>query len=255
MPFYINRNWENQLADWFASMQAWGNARPINLGGISGPGGGYGGPPGGFIGQLSQSNVAYDTTESATFGLPASGVSLLHNLNRIRYRLLVLEGGGGSGISGSGVGGIAIQNYSIPVGSNITILNFEGLTAVNNGGGKVTVSNNRQTILTFTSTLSVKDNPLRIYNKFGSTQTISQVFLSVGTIPTGSGIIVDVHKNGTTIFTNQSHRPVIASGNYTGYTTNIDVPSWTDGEYLTAHVDQVGSPTPGSDLVVHIIHN
>ena len=113
----------------------------------------------------------------------------------------------------------------------------------------------RQSILTFPSDITVSNNPLRIYNKTGNSQTISQVFLAVDTAPTDASIIVDVHKDGTTIFTNQAHRPVIIGGANTGYTTDIDVSIWPEGSYLTAHIDQIGSGTAGSDLVVHIIHN
>lgn len=73
---------------------------PLNLGGVSGDDGGSGGPPGGIIGQLSQKKVAYDSTESETLFTPASGMSLLDNLNHIRYRIGELESGG---VSGSGV--------------------------------------------------------------------------------------------------------------------------------------------------------
>jgi hypothetical protein len=90
MPFFINRNFENQLYEYLSSIQSWVNARPVNLGGMSGPGGGSGGPWG-FIGQLPQTKVTYDTTEAATYALPASGWSLLTNLNRIRSRITVLE--------------------------------------------------------------------------------------------------------------------------------------------------------------------
>lgn len=69
-------------------------ATPLNLGGISGIGGGVGTIPGGFIGQLTQSRVAYDTDELATDYTPASGMSLLDNLNHIRERIGVLESGG-----------------------------------------------------------------------------------------------------------------------------------------------------------------
>lgn len=113
----------------------------------------------------------------------------------------------------------------------------------------------RQSILTFTDELEVIGNPLRIYNRLGRTQTISEVFLSVGTAPVGATIIVDIHKDGVTIFTTQTNRPSIASGANTGSSTTIEVPTWADGEYLTAHVDQVGSTTPGSDLVVHVVHS
>jgi len=113
----------------------------------------------------------------------------------------------------------------------------------------------RVSILTFPGTLVVSSNPLRIYNKTGATQTIREVFLAVGTAPTGAAVIVDIHKNGTTIFTDQGNRPQVAAGDNTGTTTTIDVASWADGEYLTAHIDQVGSTVAGADLVVHIIHS
>jgi hypothetical protein len=208
MPFFINRNFENQLYEYLASIQAWVSSRPINLGGMTGPGGGSG-TGWGLIGQLPQMRVSYDTTEASDMGLPASGWSLVDNLNHIRGRITVLE-------------------EAAPT---------------------------RQTIFTTSNTLGIYDNPLRVYNKLGTSQTITEVFLSVGTAPTGSAIIVDIHKNGTTIFTNQSHRPTITAGNNTGYTTNIDIPTWADESYLTAHIDAVGSTVPGSDLVVHVTHN
>ena len=113
----------------------------------------------------------------------------------------------------------------------------------------------RQTVLTFSGTLAVTDNPLRIYNQFGIAQTISKVFLSAGTAPTGASVIVDVHQDGTTVFTDQGNRPAITSGNNTGESTSIDVATWAAGSYLTVHVDQIGSTVAGSDLVVHIIHS
>src|SRR5690606_29675306 len=94
---------------------------------------------------------------------------------------------------------------------------------------------------------------LRYYNQFGFTRTIRKVFLSVSGAPAGAAIIVDVNKNGTTIFTNQANRPQIAAGQLTGQTTTIDAPTWADGEYFTVDVDQVGSTTPGQNLSVHIV--
>lgn len=94
---------------------------------------------------------------------------------------------------------------------------------------------------------------LRIYNLSGRTMTISRVALSVGTAPTGSAIIVDVHKDGTTIFTNQAHRPQIAASAFYGDSTDVDVSSWADASYLTVEIDQVGSTIIGDDLVVHVV--
>jgi hypothetical protein len=82
--------------------------------------------------------------------------------------------------------------------------------------------------------------------------TIKTVRSSVGTAPTGAALIVDVNKNGTTIFTTQADRPEIAvSGNYSGEETPA-VDSLSEGNYLTVDIDQVGSTVAGEDLVVVI---
>lgn len=64
---------------------------PLVLGGVTDSGGGSGGPPGGFVGQLPQARVTYDTDESADYGTPTSGMSILDNLNHIRARIEDLE--------------------------------------------------------------------------------------------------------------------------------------------------------------------
>lgn len=79
--------------------------------------------------------------------------------------------------------------------------------------------------------------------------TILGVSAAVGTAPTGSAIILDVNKNGTTIFTNPANRPTIPDGlNSTAIEAVPDVTAMTPADYLTVDRDQVGSTTPGSDL-------
>jgi hypothetical protein len=113
----------------------------------------------------------------------------------------------------------------------------------------------RQTIFTYAANIVLGGGLLRIYNKLGVAETISQVFLSIGTAPVGADVIVDIHKNGVTIFTNQAHRPTILAGANTGTTVLIDVPAWADGDYLTAIVDQIGVATVGANLTVHVLHS
>lgn len=84
-------------------------------------------------------------------------------------------------------------------------------------------------------------------------RTITAVLASVGTAPTGASLIVDVKKNGTTIFTTASNRPTIVAGGFSAYAAGIDVPAMALNDYLTVDVDQVGSTTQGSDLTVQII--
>ena len=92
----------------------------------------------------------------------------------------------------------------------------------------------------------------RLYNDTGGTLTITNVRASVGTAPTGAALIVDVNKNGTTIFTTQTNRPTIAVSGFTDTADAIQVSAWPVGEYLTVDVDQIGSTVAGSDLTVTV---
>lgn len=107
--------------------------------------------------------------------------------------------------------------------------------------------------LSIAGDLTVDPNPLRVTNLTGKTLTIKKVHLAVDTAPTGVAIIVDVHENGTTIFTAQGNRPTIAISAFTGETTTIDDASWADGNYLQADVDQIGSTIAGADLTITIV--
>lgn len=131
-------------------------------------------------------------------------------------------------------------------------VNWGNLTNVPALAGGSTTS---QALFTAEGVLVVNSGALRIYNHMGVTKTIIGVYLSVSTPPIDASILVDIHKNGTTIFTTQSNRPAITSGNDTGNSTTIQVPSWANGEYLTMDIDQIGSGTAGSNLTVHVVYN
>ena len=104
----------------------------------------------------------------------------------------------------------------------------------------------------YSGTVAVGAGTFRLYNDSGATRTISLVRATVGTAPTGSSLIVDVNKTGTTIFTTQGNRPTIAAGTDTD-TGVPDVTTWEDGTYLTADVDAVGSTIAGADLVITVV--
>lgn len=67
--------------------------------------------------------------------------------------------------------------------------------------------------------------------------------------PTGASIIVDVNKNGTTIFTTQANRPSIAASGNVSSPSTPDVTAFSAGDYMTIDIDQVGSTVAGEDLV------
>lgn len=72
---------------------------------------------------------------------------------------------------------------------------------------------------------------------------------AVGVAPVGAAIIVDVNKNGTSIYPT-SAKPQIAAGSVVGAAAAPDTTAMAEGDYLTVDIDQVGSTTPGEDLVV-----
>jgi len=103
------------------------------------------------------------------------------------------------------------------------------------------------------STLATEVGLHRFYNDTGKTWDIQYVRATVGIAPTGSSLIVDVNRDGTTIFTTQSNRPTItASTNSSGKVTNMDVTTVADGSYLTVDIDQVGNTISGGALTVQV---
>lgn len=100
--------------------------------------------------------------------------------------------------------------------------------------------------------LTVRTGTIRIYNDSGATRTIASVRVTVGTAPTGATILVDVNRNGVTIFTDQGDRPSIAIGEFVSLKKVPAVTSWSDGDYLTFDIDQVGSTVAGADLTISV---
>jgi hypothetical protein len=101
--------------------------------------------------------------------------------------------------------------------------------------------------------LTTGTGTFRWYNDTGRTLTFQSVRASVGTAPTGATIIVDVNKDGTTIYTTQGNRPTIAtSTNTIDDTTAPDVTTIADNSFLTIDIDQIGSTVAGSDLTVQV---
>lgn len=121
---------------------------------------------------------------------------------------------------------------------------------------EIWVPQNHQKIFLFSKqgVLSVQTGKSRFYADFGF--RIIQVRASVNTAPTGASLIVDVNKNGTTIFTTQANRPTIAASGFTDTGTpdiDGDERDIDPGDYIQIDIDQVGSTVPGSDLTVQLL--
>lgn len=80
--------------------------------------------------------------------------------------------------------------------------------------------------------------------------TIVKCWLIVRTAPTGAAILIDINKNGSTIWSTQGNRATIAAGATTGNTTTFNTTALAAGDYLDLDIDQVGSTVAGADLTV-----
>jgi hypothetical protein len=84
-----------------------------------------------------------------------------------------------------------------------------------------------------------------------ASQTITKAYAYVKTAPVGASILIDINKNGTSLWaTNQANRLAIASGANSGTQTSFDTTTLADGDILTFDIDQIGSSTAGADITI-----
>lgn len=204
----LGKKLEYTVLDLIESAAKNSKTNPLNLGGIAGAGGGVGSPPGGFIGYLPQTRVAYDEDEIASSGIPASGMSLLDNLNHIRYRLEVIESGSLGGLitviddnnlltytdvdtihfSGAGIivtdlgaGDIQVRVDATGTGSGISEAPIDGNTYGRKDAGWIIISG------------SFTEQPVHIYNEDLTIQIPGRSFTTDFTYASGT---LRVYYNG-----------------------------------------------------------
>ena len=100
------------------------------------------------------------------------------------------------------------------------------------------------------SDLEVATNKMMIMAPFN--MTIIGIKAKVLTAPTGAALILDINKNGTTLYTTQGNRPTIADGETSEVATLPDVVSISSGDIISIDIDQVGSAVAGANLIVDI---
>jgi len=85
--------------------------------------------------------------------------------------------------------------------------------------------------------------------------SVSAVMINVNTAPTGANIIVDIKKNGTTIFTTPISIDATENTSLTAATPYVlnGAISFAQGDKIEAFVTQVGSTVAGKGLKVKIL--
>lgn len=117
-------------------------------------------------------------------------------------------------------------------------------------GGSDPVTRYGEMAFYFSGALTVKTGVGR-YPAFVS-GTIVGIRATINTAPTGASVIVDVNKNGTTMYSTQANRPTIAVSTNSVNATLPNTTTFVAGDYVTVDCDQIGSTVAGSDLVVVI---
>lgn len=237
--------------------------RRLILGGGSGEGGGTGYPPGGIDGQLPQIYICYDTTEGTTAGSTSTSgcyPSLVQNLNRIRGGWAIGDEAiqerhmyWSTGCLNWSSGCIGSQDVPFwPVSTAIEARNVrdaieETYAYAESGGEYESMWMEHAIVFSVDGDVEQAEGQLRFRVPIG--MTAGCVTGTLYTAPAGQNVIIDVHLNGASML--GPSRLVIASGG----TLGMCAPSTTslvEGDIVTMDVDQVGSTTPGSSLVVEV---
>ena len=102
-------------------------------------------------------------------------------------------------------------------------------------------------------TVGTKKKNWNFYVPWTNGATIKKAILKANTGPTGAALIVDINKNGTTMYTTQANRPTIAynDGDSKVDATLPDVVTIAAGDIITLDIDQKETGTP-KDLIVMI---
>ena len=126
-------SYETQIFSLLENLKRDIKTQPLILGGSPTTSGTGGGPPGGIIGHLRQDKVSFDVIEAEDFTIPVSGMSLVTNLNRIRYRIAQLED------NPVAVNITVLENGTI-ISSGVEQINFVNASVVETVPGSVTVT-------------------------------------------------------------------------------------------------------------------
>ena len=127
-------------------------------------------------------------------------------------------------------------------------------------GDGATAWNSLATSLAGQSLVFSKGGPLSVYtgtfllsNPRDLPLTLIKVKATVGIAPQGDSIVVDVKKNGVSIFSSNLTRPVILSGSQISSVGVPNVMQFTASDNLTVDILQVGTVVRGGDLTVTVV--
>lgn len=101
---------------------------------------------------------------------------------------------------------------------------------------------------------AVETGTHRLYGPGSYVWSIAGVRASLGVAPVGASYIVDIKRNGVSIYSTNTQRPTILTTAYTGFGGARLVETIAESDYVTVDILQVGaSPNTGSSLTVQVM--
>lgn len=168
----------------------------------------------------------------------------------------------GDGFISTGTFAPTEANYVLATTGSASLANDRVLAAGNqtyltdNGAGSTLevglVTGSINYVMGFFVAGNLNTGTVHVRNLAPRAGTIQNVAASVWYAPTGSSVIADVHKNGTTIFTTQANRPTIQSGQTKDTDAVPDGKAFVMNDEFVLHIDSIGVSGSGSDLQVQI---
>lgn len=84
--------------------------------------------------------------------------------------------------------------------------------------------------------------------------TITKAFINAKIAPSGDSLILDINKNGTSIWaTTQANRLQLPASGVASTQTSFDTTTLSASDVLTIDIDQVGSTYAGQDVTVTLL--
>lgn len=99
---------------------------------------------------------------------------------------------------------------------------------------------------------NISTGTTKLERVMGRAGTIVDVRAYAETAPVTTSIIIDVMKNGVTLFTTSGNRPTIAAAGNASTTTLPDILTFAKGDRLRFDVIQVGTGTTGADVAMAV---